>query len=100
LRAADAKQRLAFLLNRAAIHDLQRGELQSAFAYASEALLLARIMERPSELLHAYITLEYIHRSDSDLALDSVCKEIERLAATGVAGWVKARAQLLLNESN
>jgi DNA-binding SARP family transcriptional activator len=46
LRVADAKQRLAFVLNRAAIEYIERGQLQKAFDYASEALDLARTMER------------------------------------------------------
>jgi tetratricopeptide (TPR) repeat protein len=98
LRAADAKQRLAFLLNRAAIQYLQRGDLQKANACASEALQLAHIMERPSELLQAYITLEHVHRRNRDLAPDSVRNHIEQLAAAGVAGWVKDRANALLRE--
>jgi DNA-binding SARP family transcriptional activator len=96
LRIADAKQRLAFVLNRAAIQYLGRGEAQKAFELASEALCLARIMERPSEELQALINLEQVHRIEARIAPDSYREQIERLAAGNVARWVSKRSAELL----
>jgi hypothetical protein len=99
LRAVDAKQRLAFVLNRAARCALERGRQQTAFAYASDALELARVMERPSEILHALITLEQLHRVDSALAPDSRREAIERLTGDSVAVWARTRGEALLRET-
>jgi DNA-binding SARP family transcriptional activator len=53
LRVADAKHRLALILNRAAELDLARGSPQAARARAAEALRMAEALERPSELVLA-----------------------------------------------
>lgn len=98
LRIADAKQRLAFVLNRAAVLYLQRGETRKACDYASEALELARIMERPSEILQACITLERIYRRDVEVAPRSYCDQIKLLANGDVARWVKRRSEEFLCE--
>jgi len=57
LRAADAKQRLAYVLVRAGEYALQRGEPERARAWAAEALPLAAAVERPSELVLARVVL-------------------------------------------
>jgi DNA-binding SARP family transcriptional activator len=98
LRAADAKQRLAFVLNRSAIYYLEHGELKKAFQYATEALEMARVMERPSELLQAYINLEHVHNRDKRIAPESYREQIRQLSAGSVAGWVRKRSEDLLQQ--
>ena len=98
LRVADAKQRLAWVLNRTALCALERGHIPTAYACASDALVLARVMERPSEVLLACITLERIHDADPDQAPDSHRVEIEQLLAGSVAGWARAHGEALLRE--
>ena len=98
LRAADAKQRLAFVLNRSAIYYLEHGELQKAFQYATEALEMARVMERPSELLQAYINLEQVHHRDKCIAPESYREKIQQLSTGSVAGWVRKRSENLLQQ--
>jgi DNA-binding SARP family transcriptional activator/predicted ATPase len=98
LRAADAKQRLAYFLNRAARCALEHDRVQAAYAYASDALELARVMERPSEILLACITLERLYRSDPGTAPVSHRDEVEQLTASSVAGWARARGEALLRE--
>jgi DNA-binding SARP family transcriptional activator/tetratricopeptide (TPR) repeat protein/DNA polymerase III delta prime subunit len=50
LRAFDAKHRLAFALTRAAAVDLKRGRLDPAERRGAEALRMAEILKRPSEV--------------------------------------------------
>jgi predicted ATPase len=96
LRTADAKQRLAFVLNRAAIQYVEHGELQRGFDCANEALQMASIMERHSEMLQACLSLERVHRDDASIAPDSYQAQIEQLAAGTVARWVRKRSEELL----
>lgn len=98
LRIADAKQRLAFVLNRASMLFLDRGAMQKAFDHAFEALELARTMERPSEILQACINLERIHRKNAVLAPRSYCDEIRQLATSDVARWARRRSEDFLCE--
>jgi len=96
LRQADAKQRLSFVLNRAAIQYIEHNLLERGYQYASEALELARIMERPSENLQAMISLERVHRQDPGLAPQGYSEQIRQAARGGVAGWVRKRGEELL----
>jgi len=57
LRAVDAKQRLAYVLRRAAAIDLQRGDANSARRRANEALRHARCLKRPSDEVLARVVL-------------------------------------------
>jgi len=98
LRMADAKQRLTFVLNRAAIQYLELGLPDRAHAFASEALELARVMDRPSEVLQAYLSLERVHRCDASLAPESSVEPIKQLAAGAVARWARERSDELLQE--
>ncbi len=50
LRRADSKRRLAFVLNRAALAELARGELGRAAELAREASAAASVLDRPSEM--------------------------------------------------
>ncbi|MGN6183772.1 MAG: AAA family ATPase [Thermoanaerobaculia bacterium] len=58
LRAVDAKQRLTYVLTRAASIDVARGEVATAQSRAEEALRLAEILERPSDIARARTILE------------------------------------------
>jgi predicted ATPase/DNA-binding SARP family transcriptional activator len=57
LRMADAKHRLAYALLRATHGDFRRREIEKARARGEEALRLAEILERPSEMVLAHATL-------------------------------------------
>jgi tetratricopeptide (TPR) repeat protein len=57
LRLADAKHRLAYALTRTAEIDLRDGRPSSAHTRAEEALRLAQVLQRPSELILARATL-------------------------------------------
>lgn len=92
LRVADAKYRLAFVLTRAAMMDLERDEPQRAFDRASEALELAEILERPSEISLALgMLLEASRRFEEPEAAEGYAAELERRGFTGVARGVQSR---------
>jgi hypothetical protein len=57
LRLADAKHRLAYALIRTAEIELGRGRPSSALVRAEDALRLAELLQRPSELVLARATL-------------------------------------------
>ncbi|WP_290649908.1 AAA family ATPase, partial [Aquisalimonas sp.] len=68
LRNADAKYRLAYILTRAALMDLERGRLDNAVAHAQEALTYAQALERPTELMLAHFALAEAYRAAGDTA--------------------------------
>ena len=57
LRAADAKQRLAYTLTRAALLDVERQRPDAAAARASEALGYAEALDRATEIVLAHAAL-------------------------------------------
>ena len=57
LRAVDAKQRLTHVLLCAAEADLRHGRAAAAQAHAGEALQLAELLERPSDVVLARVAL-------------------------------------------
>lgn len=57
LRFADAKHRLAYALTRAAAIDLKQGRPEVARARAAEALDIARVLGRPTEIALALVDL-------------------------------------------
>ena len=95
LRLADAKQRLSFVLNRAAIQYLEHQRLDCARAAAREALDLAQTMERPSEVLQALVSLQWVHCQEPAIEPESHATQIRQLAAGQVAGWVRKRSKVL-----
>ena len=95
LRAADAKQRLAFVLNRTAILHLEKGQLQRAADCAREALEMAGIMDRPSAMLEACLTLEAVHQEAPEIEPESRSAEIAQLAASDVPDWLRQRSTAL-----
>ncbi len=96
VREADAKHRLAFLLNRAARLDIRHGRLDSALGRSLEALDLAQLMERPSEKLFAQINIATINIDNKELGGNANLDSIKKLSAGAVAQWARARAQSLL----
>ncbi|MFV8816431.1 ATP-binding protein [Haliea sp. E17] len=98
LRVADAKQRLAFVLNRAARCSVDGGHFARAAAFAREALELARLMERPSEVVLALLSLERVHRAQPELQAESLGREIREIMAGSIASWARERGEQLLAE--
>jgi tetratricopeptide (TPR) repeat protein len=96
LRQADAKQRLTFLLNRGAMLDIRHDRLASAADRAGEALELARLMERPSEMLQAHISLAEILGQRGAPEQGVHLAAVEELAAGQVARWARERADAFL----
>jgi DNA-binding SARP family transcriptional activator len=96
LRMADAKQRLTYLLNRAARLDIRHDSTARAHQRAGEALQLAELMERPTETLMAHINLALIHRLNNELTSYPHVKTIEGLSAGPVAAWAREQAAAVL----
>jgi DNA-binding SARP family transcriptional activator len=96
LRLADAKHRLAVVLNRAAMLDIRGGRLDPARQRGAEALELAKLMERPSETLYAHINLAQAHAADGGEP-DAHLAAVAELAGGQVAGWVRDRAAGLIH---
>jgi tetratricopeptide (TPR) repeat protein len=96
VRQADAKQRLAYLLNRIAMLDIDRGNHRQALLHSEEALQLARLMERPSETLLAHINMFNISNNINGLESKSHVESIAELCRGTVAAWARERADQLL----
>jgi tetratricopeptide (TPR) repeat protein len=99
VRAVDAKARLTFLLNRAAALDIRQGRLEQAVARGSEALELAELMERPTEILLAHLNLAAVKRMLNLADEGDHLARLEALAAGVVAQWARDRAIELLSRS-
>jgi tetratricopeptide (TPR) repeat protein len=97
VREADAKARLTYLLNRAAALDIQYGHLDQALARSAEALQLAGLMERPTEILLAHLNLEAIQRARGTPGEGEHLDCIKDLMAGVVAQWARDRAAELLS---
>ena len=101
LRTADAKYRLAYTLNRAALIDLARGRPQTAIDRSREALRHAMTLERVSEMLLAHVVLARAHRAAND---EQTCAEhllaLADLEDTPVAGYTRTRATALMATLN
>jgi hypothetical protein len=95
LREADAKHRLAYVLNRAAEHDLKKGRLPAAKARAGEALNCASVLDRRSEMLISHAVLRAVARAENDeAALQSSGPKIETLLKTAPAAWAVRRVEV------
>ncbi|MFC4314113.1 ATP-binding protein [Steroidobacter flavus] len=96
LRRVDAKYRLAYTLNRAALIDLARQRPQAAIERAGEALRHAMTLERVSEVMIAHIVLARAHRAAHD---EQACGEhllaLADLEDTPVAGYTRNRTAAL-----
>ena len=91
VRAADAKQRLTFLLNRAAALDIRCGQWDRALrGRSTEALALAELMQRPTEMLLARVVIEVINRKHRKAEDGANLESIEKISAGTVAGWARS----------
>jgi DNA-binding SARP family transcriptional activator/tetratricopeptide (TPR) repeat protein len=94
LRIADAKHRLAYVLTRAALLDVERGRTDLALERAGEALRCAEALERATDMLLAHVALAQAHRAAGDA--DSSAPHVEaiaRLDGAAVARWARDRAR-------
>ncbi|SDJ59250.1 hypothetical protein [Billgrantia gudaonensis] len=90
LRDADAKHRLAWLLNRTARLDLQRARPAAAVMHAREALACAQTLERASEQWVAHRLLVEAHRALDELAAArSHAADMAALDQAPVALWAR-----------
>jgi hypothetical protein len=90
LRTVDAKQRLAWALTRAAEVDVRRGRAPLATDRASEALRLAQLLERPSDVALARVALARAALlSNDDAAAERQRAELQR----GVLRFVSRHAR-------
>ena len=100
LKLADAKHRLAFALTRAAEIDLRHGRADAARDRAVEALRIARLLERPSEIALALVT-----SARAAAALDDApgfrhdAEVLNRTALRGVSAHVRRAAEGLLSDA-
>jgi hypothetical protein len=93
LRAADAKQRLAHALLCAADVDLLRDQATAARDWATEALELATLLERPSDIALARVALARAATLAGDT--DAVRRQRTHLADPAVPGLsAQARAAI------
>lgn len=98
LRGLDAKQRLTYALNRAALLDLRFEKWDSATVRANEALKNAEIMERISEIIIARVILADAARSRADETTFQLhLKFLLDLPQDAGAKWARAHASRLIS---
>jgi DNA-binding SARP family transcriptional activator len=101
LRAADAKQRLAYTLTRAALLDAERDRPRAAIARASEALGYAEALDRATEMVLAHAALARAHRAVADTAgYARHTAALESLERAPVARWARERARAVATAVN
>lgn len=92
LRAVDAKFRLAYVLTRAALLDVERGRPAAALERAGEALGHAGLLERPTEVLLARVVLACACHALGDApGREAHAAAIADLADAPVARWARQR---------
>lgn len=96
LRTVDAKHRLAYVLTRAALLDVERGRLGRAIERAREAVGCAEALERSTDIVLAHVALAraYEARGDAEAAA-SHRAAIARVDPACVARWALDRARAL-----
>jgi hypothetical protein len=99
LRAADAKYRLAYTLTRAAACDIEQGHEARAQQRAEEALEIARLLERPSEIALAQVVLVQAAAASADG--EETARHLAALTqgANGVSADVRRAIEHLLAEN-
>jgi tetratricopeptide (TPR) repeat protein len=96
LRIADAKHRLAYILTRAALLDLERGHSIRAAAHASEALEYAEALDRATETMLAHVALASACKTSLDASgFEKHLAALARLDSAPVAAWARDRAAAL-----
>ena len=94
LRGVDAKHRLAYVLTRTAMVDLDRGAFDSARMRANEALENASILERATDMLLAHVVLAKAHKAlDAADEFRQHTASAAELARGSVAAWARIRAE-------
>jgi tetratricopeptide (TPR) repeat protein len=93
LRVADAKHRLAYVLTRAALLDVQRDRAGQAIQRAGEALACALALERSTDIVLAHVALARAHQAAGDeKAAAEHRAAIESVDPALVARWALDRA--------
>jgi DNA-binding SARP family transcriptional activator len=96
LRLVDAKHRLACVLTRVALLDVERGRIERAIERASEALSCAEVLERATDIVLAHVALAAASAAAGDRsAADRHRQAIECVDAASVATWARDRARSL-----
>ena len=96
LRTVDAKHRLAYVLTRAALLDVERGQLDRAIGRAREAVGCAEALERSTDIVLAHVALVRAHRAQGDAEAAASHREaIARVDPASVARWALDRARAL-----
>src|SRR5690606_3489192 len=96
LRIADAKQRLAYVLTRAALLDYERGRIERALERAGEALAYADLLQRATEQLLAHLALCLgLEAAGRAAEARPHAAAIAALEASGVAAWAAGKARAL-----
>jgi hypothetical protein len=94
LRAADAKQRLAYTLTRAALLDVERNRPRDAITRASEALGYAEALDRATEIVLAHAALARARQAVADTAgYARHMAALKSFEQTPVAHWARERAR-------
>jgi len=94
LRGVDAKHRLAYVLTRTAMIDLERGGFDCARVRANEALENASILERATDMLLAHVVLAKAHKAlDAADEFEQHTASAAELARGSVAAWARIRAE-------
>jgi DNA-binding SARP family transcriptional activator len=98
LRIADAKHRLAYILTRGALLDVERGRPERALPRAGEALGYAELLERPTEMMLAHIALAQTHQAGDEAG--EYKKHVAAIAdfeVSSAARWALNRAAALMS---
>ncbi|MGD8808572.1 MAG: AAA family ATPase, partial [Gammaproteobacteria bacterium] len=94
LRGVDAKHRLAYVLTRAAMIDLDRQDFAAALTRAGEALENASILERATDMLLAHVVIAKAHKALGDVeAFEQHAASVAGLTRGSVAAWARIRAE-------
>ncbi|MGE4014454.1 MAG: hypothetical protein AB7G15_20220, partial [Alphaproteobacteria bacterium] len=100
LALADAKHRLAFALNRAARIDLRRNRPAQARAHAAEALRIARLINRPTEIAFALLNAAQAAAAEGDVAAQAQhTTELRRMLGPAIAARVRGDVEAYLGEA-
>jgi hypothetical protein len=100
LRDADAKHRLAYVLTRAALLDLEREQVARAIDRAREAMGCAEALERSTDIVLAHGALAAAHEAAGDrAAADEHRDAIADVETSSVAIWALDRARDLASAS-
>jgi DNA-binding SARP family transcriptional activator len=101
LRVADAKHRLAYVLNRAALIEVDRGRTDKAVQRAEEALSHAQILDRSTEVLLAHVALARAHaRAERIQQMKRHVAALAQMDHASVAAWARSQAQPLLGQTD